>query len=161
MGKPARNYSWSPFPKGHKLSLRHGAFSKQVTHPIARELITGLLSDRPDLVAYPEAVASWADNEARAFVMRQWLDSRRQLLTGDGIVEGVAGVLDWMSRFDKRAADARARLGLDPVSEANLAKLRADASHSIEDLESLRVKGAQILDAREVAEAGEIEEVAG
>lgn len=47
--KPARSYSWPPFEKGNELSVRHGVWSQRKVDPVAEELSSGLLVDRPDL----------------------------------------------------------------------------------------------------------------
>ena len=75
-GQPARGYSWPPFETGNEVGLRHGAFSKRRFEPLARELIEGVLAEHPHLGRHPEALASWADSEARAWLLRDWLTER-------------------------------------------------------------------------------------
>lgn len=129
------------FQPGHELSVRHGAFSERRTEPLAAELAAGLLADRPDLGEYPEAVASWADNEARALLLREWLVEH-------GMFDGKRprdGPLKWLTVFDRRATEARARLGLDPRSHAELARERGAAALQAVDLEAIRAQGRQHL----------------
>ncbi len=59
-GIPARGYVRPPFTHGNLVRLTHGATTLRVYGPLATELAAGLLEDRPDLAAYPEAVAAWA-----------------------------------------------------------------------------------------------------
>jgi hypothetical protein len=53
--------------------------------------------------------------------------------------------------FEKLATEGRATLGLDPRSEATLAKERAAAATLAVDLEALAERGRQALEAREQA----------
>jgi hypothetical protein len=128
------------------LRLRHGAYSSRTTDPIARELVEGLLADRPDVALHPEAVWSWASAEAKTIALDAWL-ADHGLVDGDGELYPAEAAA---ARWSRRAELLRARLGLDPRSEADLARARADAHHAAVDLDGLRARGREILEARAV-----------
>jgi hypothetical protein len=65
--------------------------------------------------------------------------------------------LKWLISFENQAASSRAILGLDPVSEARLAKERADATRGAVDLERLRERGREARLVAENARRGALE----
>jgi hypothetical protein len=107
-----------------------------------------LLQDRPDLSAYPEALAAWATAEARCERLRVWT-SQHGLISGDGKVVNSHDLL----MFEAQAARFRAQLGLDPMSDAALQKSRADAVLTVVDLESIRARGREALARRQAIAA--------
>jgi hypothetical protein len=149
-GLQARGYSWPPFEEGNKAALRHGAYSVEVYGEVARELVSGVLADRPQLDRYRTAVAAWADVEARCLVLREWL-AEHGTLDGDGNPRPAAELLN---KLEGRADKARQRLGLDPKADADLARATADAHHAAADLEAVRAAGRRALEAAEVVEDG-------
>src|SRR5687767_10257374 len=126
----ARGYSWPPFSPGNTVSYRHGAHSGRAIDPIALDLAAGLVVERPDLDRFPEAVMAWARAEARCILLHEH-QATHGLLDDDGEVRGGR----YVAQFERLAADLRARLGLDPRSEAELARARADATRSAVDLD--------------------------
>lgn len=138
MSGPARGYSWPPFLPANTAAVKHGARSPRVYGPVAEELAAGLLSERPDLAAYPEAVAAWADAEARADRLRKWLAETTDFDDSGSLKEGA---LKWLVSFDKRADSLRARLGRDPMADSELVRSRADATRSFADLDAVRAAG--------------------
>jgi hypothetical protein len=144
-GQPARGYSWPPFEKDNEVGLRHGAFSKRRIEPVAAELIAGVLAERPDLQRFPEALAAWADSEARAWLLRDWLTEHGMFTDG----KTTEGTLKFLIQFDKRAEAGRVRLGLDPRSELELVREHAEAEGAAFDLDAVRQRGRRALDARE------------
>ena len=136
---PARGYSWPAFEPGNTKSTRHGIWSKRQVEPLAGDLVSGLLSDRPDLNAYPELVMAWGRAEARCLLLAEWF-VERGLLDDEG--EERSGVR-FIHQFEKLAADLRAQLGLTPGSEADLARARADAIRGELDLEGLAARGRE------------------
>jgi len=112
------------FAPGNVQRLDSGYRSPRVYGDVARALVAGLVDQRPDLAAHPEALASWGDAEARAALLRSHLDAVGMLDETNAPRESLLRQLD---RFERRAAAARERLGLDPRSEAELALLRAKA----------------------------------
>jgi hypothetical protein len=142
-GAPASGYSRPPFPPGHLLTLAHGARSPRFVDPTAAELAEALLEDRPDLMAYPEALSAWARAEARVLLYEQF-HARVGLLDEDGRIRGGEHV----NAVEKQAQRMRERLGLDPRSEAELASARATAVHLVADLEAIRARGRAAIEQR-------------
>jgi len=99
---------------------------------------------RPDLVSYPETVWAWARAEARCLLLEEWLEEN-PLVGEDG---ELAPVGRYVGQFERLAADLRARLGLDPKSEAELASSRAQATLVSFDIEELRARGREVLELR-------------
>lgn len=120
-------------------STRHGIWSKRQVEPLAGDLVSGLLSDRPDLNAYPELVMAWARAEARCLLLADWF-VQRGLFDDEG--QDRPG-LRFVGQFEKLAADLRGQLGLTPGSEADLARARADAIKGELDLEGLAARGRE------------------
>jgi hypothetical protein len=145
VGEPARGYSWEPFQPGHTLSLRHGAYSGQMIEPLAEDLVRDLLERRPDLEMYPEAVSAWAYAETRAAIWRMLLDK-------GGLVDQNHEVRDkWLKELradERRAAEERRNLGLDPASHARLMRERAEATSKAIDLDSIRARGRRAIEER-------------
>ncbi len=136
--RPARGYSWAPFQPGHTLSRRHGVWSQRTWEPLAEDLASGLLDDKPDLVAYPELLAAWARAEARCILFGEYLIDR--FTDGD---EKSEKVLRFVAQFEKLAHDLRRELGLTPGSEADLARSRAEAIKGEVDLVALMARGRE------------------
>jgi hypothetical protein len=131
------------FEAENAMAVRHGAFSKRRTDPVARQLVQGLLASRPDLVAYPEEVWRWGRAEARALVLAEYLIDHPPWTE-----EGQA-VAKWVSLSESAAERASRELGLTPASEAALARERAVASHVRFDLDAAVARGTELLEARE------------
>lgn len=152
-GGPARGTGTRPpFAPGNSVALSGGWRSPRVYGEMAQHLAAGLAEARPDLTAYPEAVAAWATIEAQAALLRRRL-ADVGVLDDDG--EPRSGLLRWLHSFENAAAKHRATLGLDPRSEAQLAKERAEAAHLAVDLSALAERGRAAMAAQ--AEAGQPE----
>lgn len=134
--KPGRGYSWPPFDKGNTVSRRHGVWSKRTWEPLAEDLFTGLLDDKPDLVVYPELLAAWARAEARCILLAEYLVDK--LTEGD---ERSEKCLRFVHQFERLAHELRRELGLTPGAEADLARSRADAIRGEFDIEALATRG--------------------
>jgi hypothetical protein len=147
-GIPARHYSWPPFETGNAVSLKHGAYSRREVDPLAADLTAAVLAERPALAPYASAVRSWADLEARAELVRGWLDQHGTLDEG-GRPQPATHLL---VRLEAALMKARAQLGLDPRADAQLAPERAEAVHLTADLDGLAAAGRKALEARERAE---------
>lgn len=157
-GGPARG-TRPPFPAGNALSLQSGHRSPRVYGDLAQHLAAGLVEDRPDLGAYPEAVAAWATAEAQAALLRRHLEEVGPI---DGAKnEPRAASLTWLVRLERLAREHRTTLGLDPRSEAALAKDRAAASVLAVDLGQLADRGRAALAAREAAGVAAPPDLAG
>lgn len=146
-GMQPRGYSWPPFEPGNKAAVRHGAYSVEVYGPIARELVTGVLVDRPQLARYRTAVAAWADLEARCLVIREHLNDHGMLADGEP-----RAAMDLLLKLERQADKARQRLGLDPKADADLARSRLDAERHAVDLEAIQAAGRAALESGERAE---------
>lgn len=146
-----------PFAKGNTRHLVSGAHSPRVYGELAQHLAAGLLEDRPDLGAYPEAVAAWATAEAQVSLMRRNLAEVGWMDNG----EPRHGALKWLRSFERLAASHRSTLGLDPRSEAALARERAAAAVLTVDLGALAQRGRDALAAREAAGIDPPPDVAG
>jgi hypothetical protein len=140
-----------PFEPGHELSLRHGAFSDRKVEPRAAEFVeavlrlaeadgspVGYLADP----TYRPALTAWARSEAQQDLLEEFL-SELGPIAPDGKVRPAAELLE---RVARRAERMRARLGLDPLSRASLAKDLAVA-RSGHDLDRLKALGQALLDA--------------
>jgi hypothetical protein len=147
-----------PFAPGNMQSVTAGHRSPRVYGELARLLAAGLVDDRPDLAAYPEAVASWATAEAQAALLRRHLAQVGTLDDQDAPREGL---LKWLTKFESNAAAARAALGLDPRSEAALKRERAAAAVLTVDLVALAERGAAALAAQERSGVQEPPDLAG
>ena len=122
--------------------------------PLAAELVAGLLEARPDLEPYPEAVWAWGRAEARCILLSEWIATRGLL---DPETDQPMQGLKWLLSFENQAASFRTILGLDPTSEARLAKERADATRGAVDLERLRERGREARLVAEHARRGALE----
>lgn len=140
-GAPAR----PPWPKGNTAAVRSGYRSPRIYGELARLLTEGLLADRPDLAAYPEAIAAWATSEAQAALLRRHLD-KIGLLDDNGNPR--QRLIDTLRGVERHALRHREVLGLDPTSEARLMKERAAASVLAVDLHALAERGRQALAGR-------------
>lgn len=147
MGSPARGYRWADATPGNDLALKHGAYSERRVEPIAVELAAGITTVRPDLAEprFVFAVRAWARAEARVANVEDWLVDRG-LLGDDGDPRPATELL---LKLERQAADLRARLGLDPRSDAQLSRERTDATRSAVDLDAVRQAGRQAIEARE------------
>jgi hypothetical protein len=143
-GEPARGYSWPPFERGNAAATRHGVWSARRVDPLACELVAGALDDRPALHRHPEAVMAWARAEARCLLLADWV-AEHGLVDADG---NTPAPLRYIAQFERLALDLRARIGLDPRSEAELVREQAEAAGATFDLDALRARGRAALDAR-------------
>lgn len=147
-GGPARGTGTRPpFAKGHTVTLKSGYRSPRVYGELAEVLAAGLLEDRPDLGGYPEAVAAWSTIEAQAVLLRRHIAEVGPI--DPDTDKPREGVLSWLTKLEKHAAEHRSRLGLDPRAEASLARDRAAASVLTVDLDALAQRGREALAARQ------------
>lgn len=135
-GGPARGYSWPAFAPGNEIRVTHGAYSARRVDPIAAELAAALVEARPDLDGHGPAVWAWARAEARCLLLAEHFADG--MFDTEGNVR--AGMRELVS-FERLAADLRSRLGLDPRSQADLARSRAEAARTAVDLEAVRARG--------------------
>ena len=143
--RPARGYSWRPFEVGNRAAVRSGAHSRREVDPFAETLACGLVEVRPDVARYPETVAAWARAEARCLLLAEWQVRAGLIDEATGEVRGGR----YVAQFERLAADLRAKLGLDPRSEAELHRSRAEAAHATFDLDSIVTAGISALGRRD------------
>lgn len=130
---------------GHELSTRHGAYSPRKVDPLAREIVEAILED-PTTPMHVTAAAYrlelWALGraEARVQLLTEWLDevAGDRLVAPPGSHRVKAANLE-LHRAETRAASARSRLGLTPVSAAKLGKNVAQGQVAQADM-ALRMK---------------------
>jgi hypothetical protein len=118
--RPARGYSWPPLLPGHANRKTHGAYHAATVDPVATALVESL-GDVDYIATVPEFAASvwgWARAEAKVRLVTAWLDEHG-VLDEDGKPRPAA---DLLVRLEKMAAEARSRLGLDPLSRARLGR---------------------------------------
>src|SRR5437763_1450722 len=112
-GLPATGRQPEPYRPGNASALRHGARSARFVDPVAAELVAALLADRPDLAAWPEAVAAWSRAEARCLLYAEHHAERGYLDPETGVPRGGGHV----QAAENTAARLRERLGLDPLAD--------------------------------------------
>lgn len=128
----------------------HGATSPGLIMPEAERKAAVILEDRPYLRAavFRPAVEACAVAEARCALLRQYADEH-------GMLDGQGVPLPFMKLWtaaEAAAERARAKLGLDPMSDAQLAQARAAAARESADLSAVLERGRAVLAARDVAE---------
>lgn len=139
-GTPARGYSWPPFAPGHTSSVKHGAESPRLVSQRAERLLEEVAADRPSWLGEVDgsAVRAWAYAEARCAMLREWTD-QHGLLDDRGRPTHAATLL---LQCERQAADARARLGFEPLSRARLGRDTAVARAAVADgIEAVRAAG--------------------
>jgi hypothetical protein len=106
--------------KGNALAKKHGAWSDKIVDPVARDLVRIVLEQVGYLAdpSYEPAVWAWARAEARVLVLNAWLDTNGTL-DEQGVPRPALSAL---KDFERLASSARARLGLDPLSRAQLGR---------------------------------------
>ena len=116
-----------------KPALKHGTRSPDIVNPIANQLADDVIQRRPDLTRYPEAVAAWAALEAKAFLLRNFIDEVG-MFAGNRLRPAVGLLL----RFEEASRRARKELGLSPTAEIELEKLKRETLIAGTSLDSLR-----------------------
>ena len=133
------------------MAERHGAYSPRKVDPLAQELIDAMLQvasvDGSPVAyladpTYRPALIAWGRAEAQQDLIEAHL-AELGPIDPDGKVRSAADLLE---RVARRAERMRARLGLDPLSRASLAKDLAVAM-SGHDLDRLKALGQALLDA--------------
>jgi hypothetical protein len=120
VAKKARGYSWQQATKENTIAQKHGAWSDRIVDPVARDLV-GVVGEHVPYLAdpsYEPAVWAWARAEARVLVLTKWLDEHGTL-DENGVPRPALSAL---KDFERLASTARSRLGLDPLSRAQLGR---------------------------------------
>jgi hypothetical protein len=114
-----------PTQPGNELAVRHGAYSPRKVDPLAAQLVALVLDD--DAVSYLRApryaagLWGWARAEARVQLVDEYV-ADRGLAASLAHKPGTRSLLELLDKFERTAAGHRARLGLDPLSAARLAR---------------------------------------
>ncbi|MDN5919512.1 MAG: hypothetical protein L0I76_31175 [Pseudonocardia sp.] len=131
--RPAFPGQRPPFRPGHEVNLRHGAFTPRIVEPRAAELVEAVLAE-PDVAylatpSYRPSLHAWARAEAQVELLAAHLAGR------DFDDLDALSARAQLERAEGRAAAARTRLGLDPLSRARLGR----------DVTSMQLDGARWL----------------
>jgi hypothetical protein len=124
---------------GDRIAVTHGIRSPAIVEPIARQIAEGILVERPDLERYQFAVESAANLEAKCRLLREWVDEHGFFGNGYRPRSGVLLLL----KFEEAARRARKELGLSPLAEVQLEKLKRETVAVGTSLEELRERGRQ------------------
>jgi hypothetical protein len=145
------NGKYEPFEQGNLAAVKHGTRSPRLVDGRAAELVTTATAAIPWLAdaSFERAVLGWARAEARCDLLAEYLD-RAGLLDEEGQARPAA---DLAYKFERQAADARAKLGLDPTARARLEKDLADAGIGAARLEAAMAEGRKL---RLAADDGEV-----
>jgi hypothetical protein len=146
--KRAGGYVWERFRDGNFLSVRHGGSSQRVFGPLARPLAAALLEAAPDLaeVRCAAAVTRWSEAEAQESLLVYALDT---VIAAHGVGCDEAEALERrLDRVRARSARLRQDLGLTPRGHIELVSGRANIEHTLVDLEGLRRRGREAIEAR-------------
>jgi len=154
-GNPAENQGpvWQPgahvFDEGNQVAVHHGAWSARRVDPLAAELVETAVNTVSWLAdpTYAPALFAWARAEARCQLVAEYLDKVGPL-DEKGEPRGALNAAD---RLESLALKHRTRLGLDPVSRAQLEATLTGAKQGQVALEEAMARGAQTLEARRAA----------
>lgn len=141
MGLPARgpgngSPAAPPFDRDNMAALKHGATTPRIVNPLAQQLCDDVLSRaEPDgmpwlqTLAFRPALEAWARHEARVLLLTRYLEQKSTDANAGGMLDDddVRPATDLLIKFESAAANARARLGLDPVAAARLGRDTAGA----------------------------------
>lgn len=108
------------FERGNSASETHGAYMERRIDPVAQGLAVQIVELVPYLgdASYEAAIRAWARAEARVHVLASWLDEHGPLDESGDPRPALAALL----QFERLAANHRTRLGLDPLSRAQLGR---------------------------------------
>lgn len=131
------------FGTGNTVAMKHGARSPRVVEPVAAALREQALKAAPYLAdpRWTGELEAWSRAEARVQILLAWEERVGGPLAEDG---SPRSHLVELERAERRAQNARDRLGLNPASAARLASYLASAQ-----------RGPSLLQVWEQAEGGE------
>jgi hypothetical protein len=136
-----------PFQEGNLVAVRHGAFSEAIVASAASDIVCAAIEAVPRLAApeYRAAVTAWGRAEARCLLVEKFLEEHG-LLDEDGRPRPAA---DLALRVERQAADARSRLGLDPMSRVKLEQALAASAKDRLDIQAELAEGRRLREAAE------------
>ena len=142
-----------PFTEGNAVSVRHGAYSERAIAERAEQVHGELLEHAPYLAEprFIPAVNRYLHAASREALLDEYIQ-RLSAEKGAGAVP--ARVWEQATAAARLAAKLGSDLGLDPIGHARIRALSAGAEATLDGLERLRARGAEIMDARE-ADDGE------
>lgn len=140
---PENERQHPPFDPGNAVAVKHGAYSDRFLEPRADAVMARLEAESPEWVRSVDAhaVRSWAFIEARCELLREYVQGL-PLTQPDGKPWPAA---DDLLRWEKRAAEARSRLGLDPTSRARLQRDTGAAVAAAAGVAALAERGREAL----------------
>jgi phage terminase small subunit len=147
-GHPAK---YPDFTSNNQIARKHGVWASDVGAE-ARKVVTDLLP-ASDVERYPAVALVFAEVWVRWRRALADID-RRGMVIGNGETLRAHPLLVYADRFERNLLDLCGRFGLDPRSEAGLARDRAEATRVVADLEGVRAAGRA---ARLAAEARMVE----
>jgi len=108
------------FEKGNEAPATHGAYIERRLDPVVGMLVKQIVELVPYLAdqSYATAISAWARAEARVLVLTAWLDENGPLDEAGDPRPALAALL----QFERLATTHRTRLGLDPLSRAQLGR---------------------------------------
>jgi hypothetical protein len=135
-----------PFEAGNVAALKHGAFGRYALAD-ADELAAAIAEHAPHLAtADAPGLRDYAIAQVRAWRLAAWIEQHGEL-ADDGTPRPALAALDrWLSR----ASNARARLGLDPMSRAALAIDELGARRA-----AVQLRDAELAEGRRLRELAE------
>jgi hypothetical protein len=133
-----------PFTPGHTLSVKSGAYSDRFLEPRADAVLARLAEQAPEWIRTVDAhaVRAWAFVEARCELLREYVQGL-PLTQPDGRPWPAA---EDLLRWEKRAAEARSRLGLDPTSRARLQRDTGAAVAAAAGVAALAERGREAVE---------------
>ena len=156
-----------PFQPGNELAATyHGAYSPRRVDPLAAELVAGVLEDPQASHAHAShhrpALWAWARAEAQVQLLTEYLAVKAEA-TGDGIGDldddRVKAAYLLLHRAETRAMSGRARLGIDPLSQARLGRDKAaagiDVAMIMAQLHKLEQQGVDVAGATQFEGGGD------
>jgi hypothetical protein len=134
---------------GNFRSLRHGAKSKRLVEPRARELVPGIFAANPhlDQARHGPAVFRYAVNLARIERVYAWLAEQEDEVFLDLHSGEPHGVYRELAQWENGASRAEEQLAIAPLTRARLGLDLQRAQHTAEHREAAR-SARQRLDRR-------------
>lgn len=147
--EPVHERRHPPFEGGNQAARTHAVYAADVTDK-AREVLQWLYA--PELVErYPAIALMGAEVWVRRRRALTYIEDEG-LVDGDGDANPLLVVVD---RCERRLLDLSKRFGLDPRSEVEVRRVRADAALAGFDLDQAVAAGREVIDARAVEKEDE------
>lgn len=137
-------YAFKAVPEPYQPT--HGAETRGIYEPLAEQIRTDVLIQRPDLAdpQYKDALEAWSISEARCRLYRSYAEKVGEF-DDEGNPRPFANA--W-TRQERVTSDLRKRLGLDPMANIQLAKDRATVAVLGFDFHEIVDQGREVLQRR-------------